>query len=104
MIKLFICISGQNNKNIYSILILIYFFSADQSRPNNADLFLLLLNNTSRPFRKEFELQKKKSSAMAHRYQRKPTNQTHPQPYSARPSTERPRFESTDRVNDYFLN
>jgi hypothetical protein len=65
-------------KQIKIFVIISYFiFSPDQSRPNNADFFLLLLNNTSRPLRNEFESQTNKSTVMAHRYQRKTNNQTH---------------------------
>jgi hypothetical protein len=104
MIKLFTRISGRKKtcEEDRFDFVLINIFSADQSRPNNADLFLLLLNNTSRPLRKQFEFQKRKSSVMAHRYQRKLNNQTHVYPNSARPSTERPQFASTDRVKNYF--
>lgn len=49
--------------------------SPDQSPPNHADIFLLVLNNTSRPLRKEFASQKSFQNVMIHRYQR--TNQNH---------------------------
>ncbi|CAF4307093.1 unnamed protein product [Rotaria socialis] len=45
--------------------------SAEQSRPNNADIFLLVLNNTSRSLRREFESQKNLSNVMNHRFKRK---------------------------------
>ncbi|CAF0875475.1 unnamed protein product [Rotaria sordida] len=51
--------------------ILHMYLSADQSRPNNADIFLLVLNNMSRSLRKEFESQKNLSNVMNHRFQRK---------------------------------
>ncbi|CAF1362774.1 unnamed protein product [Adineta steineri] len=49
---------------------IVYMHSSnDQNRLSNSDLFLLLLNNTSRPLRDEFKLQKNKSSKiMAHIY------------------------------------
>jgi len=44
-------------------------FSNDQNRPSNSDLFLLLLNNTSRSLRKQFQSQQNRSSnIMAHIY------------------------------------
>lgn len=51
--------------------IISFIFSPNQSRPNNADIFLLLLNNASRSFRKEFELQDNLSNIMNHRFQKK---------------------------------
>ncbi|CAF1515172.1 unnamed protein product [Rotaria magnacalcarata] len=58
--------------------------SADQSRPNNADIFLLVLNNTSRSLRREFESQKNLSNVMNHRFKRKIS--TH-HPHSSFPTT-----------------
>ncbi|CAF0903236.1 unnamed protein product [Rotaria sp. Silwood1] len=51
------------------------YLSADQSRPNNADIFLLVLNNTSRSLRKQFESQKKFSNVMNHKFQKQINNQ-----------------------------
>lgn len=56
---------------------MIFFFSKiellspEQSRPNNADIFLLLLNNTSRKLRKKFEPQITKSQLIGHRFSKK---------------------------------
>ena len=43
--------------------------SPEQLRPSNADIFLLLLNNTSRSHRKDFERQvNRRSRTIAHRF------------------------------------
>ncbi|CAF1166317.1 unnamed protein product [Adineta ricciae] len=46
------------------------YHSPDQSRPSNGDLFLLVLNNLSRPLRKEFD-GINLSNVMAHKFQTK---------------------------------
>ena len=43
--------------------------SPEQLRPSNADIFLLLLNNTSRSYRRDFERQvNRRSRTIAHRF------------------------------------
>lgn len=89
---------------IIYLFIYLFIFSSDQSHPNNADLFLLLLNNTSRSLRKEFELQTNKSTVMAHRYQRNTNNQTIPISDSARTSFDSQQFSPEERVKLFIFN
>jgi hypothetical protein len=79
------------------------FCSSDQSRPNNADLFLLILNNTSRPLRKEFESQKTNSSnVMAHIFQTRMNNRDNSLPTSTRTSLDSTQHPTAVRVNNQF--
>lgn len=92
MIKL--STNTKGNEEIYSMeYIRLTISSEEQTAINHADIFLLLLNNTSRVGRKEFELQKRRSMVIAHRYQCKPN--------SARTSTESTR--SGINVKTMFL-
>jgi hypothetical protein len=51
---------------------LFYFFSNEQNRLSNSDIFLLLLNNTSRLLRTQFQVHGNNlSSTMAHIYKTK---------------------------------
>jgi hypothetical protein len=85
-------------------MVYLLIFSTDQSRPNNADLFLLLLNNTSRPFRKEFESQTKTSfSVMAHIFQRNTSNRRNSLTSSSRTSVDSFQALSAERVKIQFL-
>ena len=70
--------------------------SEDQAEINSADIFLLLLNHTSRPLRKEFELQKRRSTTMAHRYQWK----CHGHPNSPQTSTDNNTIDSSTSQNE----
>jgi len=104
MIKSFICIIGKKISIHPLVLIEIIFFisSAEQSRPNNADLFLLVLNNTSRSIRKDFEKQTSSSTIMAHRFQRNINNINQSLPSSAKTSIDSFQYILAERVNYYF--
>lgn len=78
-------------------------FSPDDTRPSNADLFLLLLNNTSRVYRKEFESQISTSKIMAHRYETKTVYHDCMSPHSARTSVGSFHYPPAQRVNDQFV-
>ncbi len=74
-IKLFIYNQGLFYWKIKIKKNLIEFFSNEQNRLNNSDIFLLLLNNTSRSLRTQFQLQINNSSTtMAHIYKIKNDN------------------------------
>ncbi len=62
-----------------NLQLLLFFISNEQNRPSNSDIFLLLLNNTSRSIRNQFQLQENNSSStMAHIYKTKAENNIDP--------------------------
>ncbi|CAF1048646.1 unnamed protein product [Adineta steineri] len=71
----------------------------DQSRPNNADLFLLVLNNTSRSLRQEFEQQINLTNVMAHKFQQSMNNLNENIINSARTSVVSIPSQLTERTN-----
>jgi hypothetical protein len=68
---------------------LCFLFSHDQNRPSNSDLFLLLLNNTSRSLREQFKFQQNNSTnKMAHTYKTMTDENNQTTTNSARNSTQ----------------